>query len=464
MEKTFQKYGNSFQDKLVTLMLREAAFCDQMREVLDLSLLTKVSHKLLLQLIYEYKDVYRIYPAYDTMTTLISTQLDTQDDNIKREIVSFYSKVIKHETIHDEEYVKSEALQFCKTLKLEEAIIEAAKMVKGGSKFEDLMKIISEAGRLGSDNNFGYNYKDDFEDRFKYIQRNYISTGWPRLDNITRGGLGKKELSVVVASSGSGKSMVLVHLGAAALREGKNVVYYTLELAETSIASRFDACLTGYKMDDMLEHKDKIYNKIKDVQGSLIIKEYPTKTASIMTLRNHLDRLKASGFKTDLVLVDYADLLSTKSSTGQKWSDLEGLYEDLRATAQLYDVSIVTASQTNRTALNQEVVTLESISDAFSKCFVADLIITLSRTPEDKQKNSGRFFIAKNRNGTDGVVFPIEMDTSNVQITILDTELESVEDIRKNSEKKAVISLKQKYNQVKNEIARDDSPASDAAN
>lgn len=122
---------------------------------------------------------------------------------------------------------------------------------------------------------------------------------------------------------------------------------------------------------------------------------------------------------------------------------------------------IVTASQTNRSALNQEVVTLESISDAFSKCFVADLIITLSRTPDDKMKNSGRFFIAKNRNGTDGVVFPIEMDTSNVQIEILESELESVEDIRKASEKKAVVSLKQKYNQVKNDLAKDDSNQSE---
>lgn len=462
MAKSFSKYGNSFQDKLVTIMLREPAFCDQMREVLDLSLLTKVSHKLLLELLYEYKDTFRIYPAYDTMVTLIQTQLDSQDDDIKREIVSFYSKVIKHETIHDEEYVKSESLQFCKTLKLEEAIIKAASMVRDGSKFEDLMKVLSDAGRLGSDNNYGYDYKNDFEDRFKFVQRNYISTGWPRLDSITRGGLGKKELSVVVASSGTGKSMVLVHLAASALKEGKNVVYYTLELAETSIASRFDACLTGIKMDDMLESKDKIFNKIKDVEGSLIIKEYPTKTASIMTLRNHLERLKSSGFKADMVVVDYADLLSTKSSTGQKWSDLEGLYEDLRATAQIFDISIVTASQTNRTALNQEVVTLESISDAFSKCFVADLIITLSRTPEDKTKNSGRFFIAKNRNGTDGVVFPIEMDTSNVQIHVLDSELESIEDIKKASEKKAIVSLKQKYNQVKGDIAKSENNQPDA--
>jgi replicative DNA helicase len=255
-------------------------------------------------------------------------------------------------------------------------------------------------------------------------------------------------------SHNSGKSMILVHLGAQALMQGKNVVYYTLELTETSIANRFDSCLTGIPLDNLEKSKDKVFETIKDVKGSLIIKEYPTKTASVMTLKNHLERLRSSGFKPDLVLVDYADLLSTKSQSGQKWNDLEGLYEDLRATAQIFNVSIVTASQTNRSGINAEVVTLESISDAFSKCFVADLIITLSRTSKDKMENTGRLYVAKNRNGADGLVLPLYMDTSKVFIDVLDQEPESVEDTKKSGEHKAAISLKQKFNQVKDSLTK----------
>ena len=173
MAQSFSKYGNSFQDKLVTIMLREPAFCDQMREVLDLSLLTKVSHKLLLELLYEYKDTFRIYPAYDTMVTLIQTQLDSQDDDIKREIVSFYSKVIKHETIHDEEYVKSESLQFCKTLKLEEAIIKAASMVRDGSKFEDLMKVLLRSDRNKRKGNFWITMVSFWINRMRHTKSNH---------------------------------------------------------------------------------------------------------------------------------------------------------------------------------------------------------------------------------------------------------------------------------------------------
>jgi hypothetical protein len=95
---------------------------------------------------------------------------------------------------------------------------------------------------------------------------------------------------------------------------------------------------------------------------------------------------------------------------------LESIYEEMRAISNEFKCPVWTASQTNRSGLNAEVVTMESISEAFSKCFVADLIFSLSRTIEDKQANAGRIFVAKNRNGPDGMVYPIFMDTSTVSI------------------------------------------------
>ena len=95
---------------------------------------------------------------------------------------------------------------------------------------------------------------------------------------------------------------------------------------------------------------------------------------------------------------------------------MESIYEEMRAISTEFKCPVWTASQTNRTGLNAEVITMESISEAFSKCFVADLIFSVSRTIEDKQANTGRIFVAKNRNGPDGMVYPIFMDTSTVSI------------------------------------------------
>ena len=124
---------------------------------------------------------------------------------------------------------------------------------------------------------------------------------------------------------------------------------------------------------------------------------------------------------------------------------LENIYEELRGIAQIYDCPLWTASQTNRSGLNAEVITMEAISEAFNKCFVSDFIFSLSRTIEDKQANKGRIFIAKNRNGPDGLVYPIFADWSNVSMKVLEPQDETLEDAVQQSTKSTVDFLKNKY-------------------
>ena len=135
----------------------------------------------------------------------------------------------------------------------------------------------------------------------------------------------------------------------------------------------------------------------------------------------------------------------------EKRHQLESIYEDLRGISLIYNCPVWTASQTNRSGLNAEVITMESISEAFNKCFVADFIFTLSRTVEDKSTNGGRVFVAKNRNGPDGLVFPIFMDTSNVSIKVLEPGIENdIVDIRVKAAEK-MKKIKSMYKEHKKE-------------
>jgi replicative DNA helicase len=213
--------------------------------------------------------------------------------------------------------------------------------------------------------------------------------------------------------------MVLVHLGAQALKEGKTVLHYTLELQETVIANRYDSCITGYPLSEIINFKEEVYKEIKDIDGSLIIKEYPTKSASTNTIKAHLSKLVKRGIKPGMIIVDYGDLLRPVVIRKEKRNELESIYEELRAISTEFGCPVWTASQTNRSGLSAEVITMEQISEAFNKCFVADFIFSVSRTIEDKQNNKGKIFIAKNRNGPDGIVYDIFMDTANVNIRIL---------------------------------------------
>ena len=130
---------------------------------------------------------------------------------------------------------------------------------------------------------------------------------------------------------------------------------------------------------------------------------------------------------------------------------MQSIYEEIRAIAQEFSCPAWTASQTNRSGLNAEVITMESISEAFSKCFVADLIFSLSRTVEDKNNNTGRIFIAKNRFGVDGVIYPINMDPSRVKIEILPNTGETIGSVMAKTAKEQSDLLKEKYKKFKND-------------
>jgi len=197
-------------------------------------------------------------------------------------------------------------------------------------------------------------------------------------------------------------------------------------------------------------NKNQVLLKIKDVPGQLIIKEYPTKSASTETLKQHIERLRKKGIEPDMIIVDYADLLRPTRTSAEKRFDLESTYEEMRAIAQIYKCPVWTASQTNRSGLNAEVITMEAISEAFNKCFVADFIFSLSRTVQDKQANKGRMFVAKNRNGPDGLIFPAFVDWSNVNIKVLNRDSnESIADVIKDSDTNTLDFLRGKYKNIK---------------
>lgn len=448
---TFEKYGTKFQESFVQLILDDRAFADQISEVLDTSFLELKYLRVFVDKIFEYRKKYGTHPSRDTITTILRTDLDKENELLQKQVREFFARISANEfSLDGEQHIKDVSLDFCKKQKLKEAMIKSVGLIQNSS-YDEISKIINDALKLGTDNNHGYDFIVDFEKRFELKARNPISTGWELIDNISKGGLGRGELGVVIAPTGAGKSMALVHLGAMALNAGLNVVHYTLELQDKVVALRYDSCITGISLTDVKDQKQMVWEGIKDVKGKLIIKEYPTKSASTNTIKNHLEKLKRKDFKIDMVIVDYGDLIRPINAQKEKRIELESIYEELRGLAQVYGCSLWTASQTNRSGLNAEVITMESISEAFNKCFVADFIFTVSRTIKDKNTNEGRIFVAKNRNGPDGIVFPIFMDTSNVKIKVLSQSAESANEIIEKATKKQEANLKEKYKSYKKE-------------
>jgi len=447
-KEDFSQFGKSFQENMCQLILIDRPFSDQIKEVLNIDFLELRYLRVFVKKIFDYKEKYKTHPSVEIMTTILRSDISGENELVQRQVRDFFARMIRTE-VQDVEYIKNTTIDFCKKQVLKEAILKSIPLLKKSS-FDNVQKLINDAMKLGINNDHGYLYIKDFEKRFKIEARNPLSTGWKIIDNLCKGGLGSGELGIIIAPTGAGKSMVLVHLGAHAIKEGKKVVHYTLELSDTVVASRYDSCITGINLIELFNKKDEIYEEIKDLEGQLIIKEYPTKSASVNTIRNHLERLQQRGIVPDVILVDYGDLLCAKSPNDEKRHQLESIYEELRSLAQELKCSIWTASQTNRSGLNAEVITMEAISEAFNKCFIADFILSLSRTVEHRNTNGGRMFIAKNRNGPDGLVYPIFMDTANVKIDVL-PQIETFTEIKENILKKQTIDIQEKYKKFRKE-------------
>lgn len=418
VDDNFSKFGKSFQESLAYLILIDRPFADQIFEVLEYTYFEIKYLQVFIKLISDYREKYKIHPTPKILETLIRTKLDNFPEIIQKQIINYFNR-LQTDGIDGREFIKDTALDFCKKQKLKQALVESVKLIEKSS-FDEVAGVINKALILGTHGEIGHEYIKDFEIRYSPKEHRPIPTGWDEINSIMKGGLGRGQLGVVVAPSGAGKSMVLVHLGVKALMEGKTVIHYTLELDESTIGIRYDCCAAGVDLSEAFDYKEAIEDTIIKIPGELIIKEYPTKFASTQTIQAHLEKLKMRGIKPDMIIVDYGDLLRPAKNTTEKRHQLEEIYEELRGLAKINDSALWTASQTNRGGQEAEVITMESISEAYNKVFPSDFIFSVSRTKEDKLTNTARFFVAKNRNGPDGIVYPVYFNPSKVKIDILD--------------------------------------------
>ena len=445
----FSRYGKQFQESLAQMVLEDRPFADQIEEVIDTQFFELNYLRIFVAKIYDYRKKYNVHPTKKILASILRTDLENLNGAVQKQVRDYFARIcIKN--VEDEQYIKETSLDFCKKQKLKEALMKSVDLIQNSS-YDEIRQVIDTALKLGSNNDFGHEFLKDFELRYEIKARNPVSTGWEKIDSLMRSGLGTGELGVIIAPTGAGKSMVLSHLGSHAIKSGKNVVHYTLELSEAATGQRYDSCISKVPLNILFHQKEEVLEAISDLEGSLIIKEYPTKTASPNTLRTHLEKLKKRNHKIDMIIIDYADLLRPPSNFKEKRAELESIYENIRAIAQENQCPVWTASQTNRSGLSAEVVTMESISEAYNKCFVADFICSISRTIKDKNANSARFFVAKNRNGPDGMVFPMFMDPGSVQMKILSqVDMPTVSPSMSPGELSS--ALKEKYKQHRNSM------------
>ncbi len=455
-EAFFSHYGKSFQEKIFQGLVTDKQWAAQMIEVMDPDYFDVKYLNFLTDKYFSYFHKYKCFPTNQLLVSIIRDDLKEGHDILLREqIVEFLTRIKSNPYPGDIKYVKDKALDFCKRQAFKVALEKAVEMVEG-DKFESVVGLMKDAVAIGMPNTTGHDFFEDLEARFVHVERNVVPTGIEVLDtkDVLSGGLGKGEIGVIMANSGVGKSHWLVAMGAAAVKSGRNVLHYTFELSEHIVGTRYDSNFCNISSTDVKDKKEDVIKHYNDnpQYGKLIIKEYPTGGASIMTLRNHMEKLSLKSFKPHVIIVDYADIMRSSKSYDSLRHELKLIYEELRNLAMELGIPVWTASQANRSSATSEIVGLENVGESYGKIQVADVVLSLSRKAEEKATGAGRLFVAKNRAGKDGIIFPIHIDTARSKFTVLESTYLTPNEVISQADNEMKNVLKQKWKEVKKEF------------
>jgi len=408
MSETLTQFGTSFQSKIVASLMSDIKFIQTISDILEPDMFDSDSNKWLVKAIRDYFYEYKKQPTLEVVKYKID---EIDNDVLKSGVVDKLRDVWKNIEATDLEFVQSETLDFCKNQTLKTAILESVDMLEN-KNYDGIKSLIDNAMKAGSERDLGHDYIPSLEVRLSESARITVKTPWDVINDITDGGLGAGELGVVVAPAGIGKSWTLQALGSEVVRQGKTVVHYTLELNENYVGLRYDSIFSGVTTGNIKYHKEDVEKKLQSLPGKLLIKYFPTKAASVNTIGAHLKQIELSGVKVDMVIVDYADILMPTGNFKEKRHAIGTIYEDLRGLAGELEIPIWTASQANRSALEEDVIGADKVSEDYSKVMTADFVISMSRKVEDKIANTGRFHVIKNRFGIDGVTYPSTINTN----------------------------------------------------
>jgi len=408
------QYGKPFQVKVLGSLLTDKAFLLNVRDTIQEDYFDSDSHKWILKNIVDYFDKYHTVITMDVLKIeLVKIENDVLKTAIKEELRNSYQA-----SQQDLEYVQEEFHTFCKNQKLKQALMDSADLLNAGD-YDSIRGMIEAALKAGMDKNIGHEYLKDIESRYRENYRPTVPTPWPVMTEAFQGGWGPGDLAIIFGNPGGGKSWTMVAAAAHAVQQGFNVIYYTLELGEDYVGKRFDCYFTGYSIDEVNKHRDKVEAIVKNLPGKLIVKEYAPKSATVTTIKSHIQKCADMDFKADMVIIDYVDYLRGPSKKfAERKDEIDDVFVAVKGLAKELKIPVLTPSQVNRMGAKDQVIEGDKAAGSYDKLMVADIAISLSRQKEDKVNGTGRFHIMKNRYGMDGMTYNALVDTNNGHIEI----------------------------------------------
>jgi replicative DNA helicase len=405
--QNLSQYGIGFQVKVLSSLLTHKEFLLNIQDVLSEEYFDNTAHRWIIKEILKYYQKYHTCPSMD----VLKVELKKIDNEVLQVSIKEQLREAYKASDEDLKYVEEEFSNFCKNQQLKKALLTSVDFLNAGD-YDSIRSMIDNALKAGQDKNMGHEYNKDVESRYREDHRKIVPTPWNTFNELLQGGLGNGDFGLIFGSPGGGKSWSLVALGGYAVKLGYNVLHYTLELGADYVGRRYDAFFTNISVQDITKHKPKIEETVAQLNGQLIIKEYPTGKASISTIESHVKKCIDLDFKPDLVIIDYVDLLRSKKNNRERKDEIDDIYISTKGLARELNLPIWSVSQVNRAGAKDDIIEGDKAAGSYDKMMVTDVAISLSRKRQDKVNGTGRFHIMKNRYGMDGMTYSVKVDTS----------------------------------------------------
>lgn len=369
-------------------------------------------NKTIFSVIDDYIKTYNDIPTKDAMKISLDEKRNLNQDQFVK--VTNIIDELSYDDKNTEEWLLDKTEKFCQDKALYNAIRTSILILDDKEKGLDkgsIPKVLQDALGVSFDNSIGHDFLENVDERYEFYHRkeDRVEFDIDLLNTITKGGLPRKSLNIILAGTGVGKSLAMCHFAATNLMHGKNVLYITMEMAEERIAERIDANLLDATIDDInLMPKDVYEKRIARVKGKttgkLIIKEYPTASAGSAHFRHLLNELKMKkNFAPDIIYIDYLNIcMSSRLKGGQNinsYTYVKAIAEELRGLAVESNVPLVSATQTTRSGFTNSDIGLEDTSESFGLPATADFMFALISTDDLEGLNQILVKQLKNRWG-----------------------------------------------------------------
>lgn len=436
---------------ILSNLIYNEEFCRKVFPYIKEEYFDEVSVKKIFSTFQEYVEEYKAPPSIEALKISIDRRKDLNENSFKE--INTVIDELKIDEKTNLEWLQSETERFCQDKDLYNSIRKAILILDGQDKEYDkgaIPKLLSDSLGISFDTNIGHDFLEDFESRYDFYHRKEerLEFDIDLLNLITKGGLPRKSMTVLLATTGGGKSLVKCHHAATSLMYGKNVLYITMEMAEEKIAQRIDANLLDVTLDELAEMPRDVYEKkiarVKSkTPGKLIIKEYPTGSAHAGHFRHMLNELKMKkNFVPDIIFIDYLNICASSRVKGaaaaNSYTLVKSIAEEIRGLAMEFNVPIVTSSQFNRSGYDNSDVDLTNTSESMGITHTADAIFALITSEELEQMGQLMIKQLKNRWGDLSYYrrFVIGVDRSKMKLYNLEDKAQNnVQSESKNNNK-----------------------------